>query len=74
MDFKGDTNEAKTDEDPVELPSDTLAILHEFLQSKNIRESVEESQQEYFEENWVIFWCGYLSIIKLVIFSNIFAN
>lgn len=54
MDSKGNSNDENIDEDPVELPPDTLAILHDFLQDRNIQESM-ESQQEHFEENWVTF-------------------
>lgn len=45
-----DYNEEQ-DDDPVELPPDTLAILNEFLQNKDKQKSLECG--DMFEENWV---------------------
>lgn len=39
------------DEDSVELPLDSLAILQEFLQNKTMQRSLE--CEEIFEEDWV---------------------
>lgn len=51
-----DNNERNTDEvadeDPIELPPDTLAILNEFLRNKSKQESLETSHGN-FEEDWV---------------------
>lgn len=53
MDSQKNNNENKEerDDDPVELPPDTLAILQEFLQNQNMQKSLES--EDMFEENWV---------------------
>lgn len=51
--LKNKENE-ETEEDCMALPSDTLAILDEFLQNRTKHESM-VSDQGTFEENWVIF-------------------
>lgn len=53
MDSQKNKNENKEerDDDPVELPPDTLAILQEFLQNQNMQKSLES--EDMFEENWV---------------------
>ncbi|XP_055305636.1 protein-lysine N-methyltransferase CG9154 [Sitodiplosis mosellana] len=45
------------DDDRIELPSDTLAILNEFLRSKSMQESM-ETDHSNFEEDWQLsqFW------------------
>lgn len=40
------------DEDPIELPPDTLDILNEFLRNKSTQESLGTSHGN-FEEDWV---------------------
>lgn len=47
------THNEDVDEDIVELPPDTLAILNEFLCNKSIQES-SESDRKVFGEDWVI--------------------
>lgn len=43
------------DDDPVELPPDTLAILNEFLMNKQISEKSADFTEENFPpEDWVI--------------------
>lgn len=42
------------DDDLVELPPDTLAILNEFLQNKDNQKSLES--EDVFEEDWVHEW------------------
>lgn len=44
-------NNEEEDDDPVELPPDTLAILQEFLHNKDLQKSLEP--EDMFEENWV---------------------
>lgn len=46
---------SEEDDDPVELPADTLAILNEFLQSKQEQESVESGVADV-EENWACYF------------------
>lgn len=45
-----DGNEEQ-EEDSVELPADTLAILREFLQNKDMQKTL--NGEETFEEDWV---------------------
>lgn len=45
------TYSEEQDEDPVELAPDTLAILQEFLQNRDVQRSAECG--EMFEEDWV---------------------
>lgn len=54
MEFKYNGKKADEieDDDPIELPSDTLAILNEFLQNKSMQESTGTSHIN-FEEDWV---------------------
>lgn len=44
-------NEEELDDDLVELPPDTLAILNEFLLNKDNQKSLE--CEDMFEEDWV---------------------
>lgn len=59
MEFKYNGKKADEieDDDPIELPSDTLAILNEFLQNKSMQESTGTSHSN-FEEDWVkyLYW------------------
>lgn len=41
------------EDEEVGLPADTLAILNQFLQDKEVRASLKSSQLGDFEENWV---------------------
>lgn len=57
--LKPESADNTIDEDPVELPADTLAILNEFLQEQQ-KQKVEAEQSNgngngvcVFEENWV---------------------
>lgn len=45
-------NDEVADDDCIELPPDTLAILNEFLYNKSIQEST-ETDHTNFEEDWV---------------------
>lgn len=46
------SEQSQFEDDPVELPADTLAILSEFLQNKQEQES-SETGKDIFEEDWV---------------------
>lgn len=56
MDIQKSSNEnvnqdSDEGEETVQLPPDTLAILHEFLRNRDLQNSSE--REEIFEENWV---------------------
>ncbi|XP_031637807.1 protein-lysine N-methyltransferase CG9154 [Contarinia nasturtii] len=50
-------SEEVNDEDRIELPPDTIAILNEFLYKKHMQDSMESEEKE-FEEDWQLsqFW------------------
>ena len=54
MDNNGRNTDEVADEDPIELPPDTLAILNEFLRNKSTQESLDTSHGN-FEEDWVVY-------------------
>lgn len=41
------------DDEDLNLPADTLAILNEFLREKREHENAEQKTVDSFEENWV---------------------
>lgn len=62
LEHNGKNTDEIEDDDPIELPSDTLAILNEFLQNRNMQESTEKSHSN-FEEDWV----KYIGISKFIV-------
>lgn len=67
---QGDNEDCFCDDDPVELPPDTLAILNEFLQNKDKKKA---SECDMLEEDWVRYiFAHHFQIIAYQFISNFF--